>query len=93
MKKEDIFLMFIIIIGVVIINIPSFFDVASVKSVGSATPFYGYIGIFYVPVGLSLSNVLMRKMKGLHFVQLAVFKTFISIPVVGGIIALQNPSW
>jgi len=93
MKKEDMILMCVIIVGIAIITVPSFTSVPDSVTVEVIRPFYAYIGIIYVPVGLSLSNVLMRKMKGLHFIQLSVFKLFVSIPIAGFVLALSRPSW
>lgn len=47
-----------------------------------AVPWYGFFGLFYVPVGLASSNILMRKMKGLHFITIALYKYVILIPTL-----------
>ena len=72
MGKEDVLLLVIIVIGIVILSIPSFLGSESTTT-EIAKPWYAWFGIIYVPLGLSYCNVIMRKMKGLHFIQVSLF--------------------
>ena len=67
MGREDILLLVIILIGIGILSVPSFFGTDSTQT-EIAKPWFAWFGIIYVPLGLSFSNVIMRKMKGLHFI-------------------------
>ena len=93
MKNEDILLLVIIVAGIIVLTVPSFIGTKTVSSESQYIPWYAYLGIVYVPLGLSFTNVIMRKMKGLHFVQVSVFKLFISIPMAVIYLLATRPSY
>ena len=53
---------------------------------------FGYICLVYIPVGIALSNILMRKMKGLHFIQLSLYKIVIALIIASSICAIKQES-
>jgi hypothetical protein len=50
----------------------------------------GYICLAYIPVGIGFSNILLRKMKGLHFIQLSLYKIFIALIITSGICYINH---
>ena len=51
---------------------------------------FNYVLLAYIPLGIALSNILLRKMKGLHFIQLSVFKITFALIVAIIISALTG---
>ena len=48
---------------------------------------FDYLVLIYIPLGIAFTNILLRKMKGLHFIQLSVYKIVIAL-IISLIISL-----
>ena len=83
MKGIDKILIVIVVAGVTIMSMDKYINPSHRDAHHNIEiPWYGYFGLFYVPVGLASSNVLMRKMKGLHFITIATYKYVIMMPML-----------
>ena len=83
MKNIDKILIIIVVTGVSVMSLDKYINPSHRDANHpSAVPWWGYFGLFYVPVGLASSNVLMRKMKGLHFVTIALYKYVLMMPIL-----------
>ena len=94
MKGIDKILIIIVVIGVTIMSMDKFIGPSHRDAHhNTIIPWYGYFGLFYVPVGLASSNVLMRKMKGLHFITIATYKYVIMMPLLVLIFVVFGFDW
>lgn len=83
MKNIDKILIVIVVTGVSVMSLDKYINPSHRDANHpNAVPWWGYFGLFYVPVGLASSNVLMRKMKGLHFVTIALYKYVLMMPIL-----------
>lgn len=82
MKGIDKILIIIVVTGVSIMSMDKYINPSHRDANHHGVPWWGYVGLFYVPVGLASSNVLMRKMKGLHFVTIALYKYVFMMPTL-----------
>jgi len=84
MKKIDMVQIIIIFVGVLLVILGSA-DPTHIDSKSNDLdhkPWYAYLGLVFVPLGMGSSNVLMRKMKKIHFVTLGVYKYAFSLPML-----------
>tara|TARA_B110000285_G_C15040871_1_gene571724 strand:+ start:146 stop:613 length:468 start_codon:yes stop_codon:yes gene_type:complete len=94
-KCEDVLLLFIVVTGIFITKICGFFpDLSACRHtitnrdvIKSKPSVFDYLVLVYIPLGIAFTNILLRKMKGLHFIQLSVYKIIIAL-VISVIISL-----
>ena len=90
-QKEDMLLLVIVMSGVVIK-----FSYPETESQNDNThnkkSTLGYIFIAYIPIGIAASNILLRKMKGLHFIQLNIYKIIIALMISSSICGILKVS-
>ena len=92
MKTIDKFLMLIVVIGVTVMSLNGYLNSQNTNQV-QIHPWWAYFGLFYIPIGSAGSNILMRKMKGLHFVQIALFKYVFMVPLFLTIFLIIGFDW
>jgi len=94
MKGIDKLLIIIVVAGVTVMSMDTYINPSHRDTNHSiAIPWYGFLGLFYVPVGLASSNVLMRKMKGLHFITIALYKYVLMMPLLLIIFLIIGFDW
>ena len=92
MKSIDKILVLIVLLGVSFMTYDHYTSPEHAHhSLG--IPWYGYFGLFFIPIGLGSSNILMRKMKGIHFVTLALFKYVFMVPLLLLIFLIKGFDW
>ena len=84
--------MLIVVIGVTVMSLNGYFSTSSTGQI-LIHPWWAYFGLFYIPIGSAGSNILMRKMKGLHFIQIALFKYVFMVPLFFTIFAIIGFDW
>jgi hypothetical protein len=78
-KGEDKLLFVIIVSGLAVkFSHP---ETAKHHDVHADASVLDYIFLGYIPLGIAASNILLRKMKGLHFVQLNIYKIMIALVI------------
>ena len=77
-QREDMLLIVIVMIGLAVkFSCPE--DSVAKHSVLKGRTVFGYICLAYIPIGIALSNILLRKMKKVHFIQVCVYKITIAL--------------
>ena len=78
-QKEDMLLLVIVLSGLAVkFSHP---ETAKHHDVHADASVLDYIFLGYIPLGIAASNILLRKMKGLHFVQLNIYKIMIALVI------------
>jgi hypothetical protein len=104
-KLEDVALLAVVLLALFVKFIPEIFpdaphflpreakDPAKAGApVAPAPTVVDYLLLLYIPLGIALSNILLRKMKGLHFIQLSVYKILYALAIAGAIVLIQGTS-
>ena len=89
---EDILLLIIIMIGIAVKIYPAIFDKADSSPDLKKANIYDFLFLAYIPLGIALSNILLRKMKGLHFIQLSVYKIITALLISTCICLIEQTS-
>ena len=95
-KCEDVLLLFIVLGGVFVTKLCAFFPdldhcpTPAKDKVMEGPSAFDYILLAYIPIGIAFTNILLRKMKGLHFIQLSVYKIIIALSVAAIICIIEQ---
>jgi hypothetical protein len=87
--REDMLLLVIVLSG---IAVKLAFPEPIATNTNNIKTTSGYILLAYIPIGIAASNVLLRKMKGLHFVQINIYKIIIALTISSSICAIKQVS-
>ena len=82
---EDILLLIVVMSGIAIKFYPQIFDKGHSTNPDADASIFAYVCLVYIPIGCALSNILLRKMKGLHFIQLSLYKIVIALMISSAI--------
>jgi drug/metabolite transporter (DMT)-like permease len=81
-QREDMLLLSIVMVGLAVkFSFPEHSTGSKHDAHKSGRSTFGYLCLAYIPVGIALSNILMRKMKKVHFIQLSIYKIIIALVI------------